>query len=411
MAFFRSINQQSTGQREFNEILVGLDGLSYVPATAIKNSDVFTAVHVLSSDIAASPIMIRNNGIEEKDSDLFQLINERPNEYYSGYSFKYILVANALFNGQSFAYIKRDKDGTPWELIHMLNSEVSVDQVKGRNDIVYRYYPADGKEAILKPTDVLHIKFSSLDGVNGKSLLSCLKHELESQEAGKRLVTDFFRRGTNLSGIVNLKKGIPSPEARENLRKEFEKVNSGARNQQRIAVLSENEEFKQLEISTKVLEIVNNYTHSTKQIAKVFGLPPHKLGIEQVNTSLEQANLDYLTNTLSNYFAAITAELNFKMLFYPESRTKRFQFDARRFKETDAKTKRENVIALLQNGIYSQNDALAEYGIAPIENGDRRFMSLNFVDVDIMDEIQKAKAKGLPIPSLDKGGDDIGKGD
>ncbi|MEH7296614.1 phage portal protein [Bacillus sp. FSL W7-1034] len=411
MAFFRSINQQSAGQREFNEILVGLDGLSYVPATAIKNSDVFTAVHVLASDIAASPIMIRNNGIEEKDSDLFQLINERPNEYYSGYSFKYILVANALLNGQSFAYIKRDKDGTPWELIHMLNSEVSVDQIKGRNDIVYRYYPSDGKETTLKPSDVLHIKFSSLDGVNGKSLLSCLKHELESQEAGKRLVTDFFRRGTNLSGIVTLKKGVPSPEARENLRNEFEKVNSGVRNQQRIAVLSENEEFKQLEISTKVLEIVNNYTHSTKQIAKVFGLPPHKLGIEQVNTSLEQANLDYLTNTLSNYFAAITAELNFKMLFYPESRTKRFQFDARRFKETDAKTKRENVIALLQNGIYSQNDALAEYGIAPIENGDRRFMSLNYVDVDIMDEIQKAKAKGLPIPSLDKGGDDIGKGD
>ncbi|MGG0491351.1 phage portal protein [Bacillus pumilus] len=411
MAFFRSINQQSAGQREFNEILVGLDGLSYVPATAIKNSDVFTAVHVLASDIAASPIMIRNEGIEEKDSDLFQLINERPNEFYSGYSFKYILVANALLNGQSFAYIKRDKDGTPWELIHMLNSEVSVDQIKGRNDIVYRYYPSDGKETILKPSDVLHIKFSSLDGVNGKSLLSCLKHELESQEAGKRLVTDFFRRGTNLSGIVNLKKGIPSPEARENLRKEFEKVNSGVRNQQRIAILSENEEFKQLEISTKVLEIVNNYTHSTKQIAKVFGLPPHKLGIEQVNTSLEQANLDYLTNTLSNYFAAITAELNFKMLFYPESRTKRFQFDARRFKETDAKTKRENVIALLQNGIYSQNDALAEYGIAPIENGDRRFMSLNYVDVDIMDEIQKAKAKGLPISSVDKGGDDIGEGD
>ncbi|MFB8734305.1 hypothetical protein ACEQPO_11185 [Bacillus sp. SL00103] len=44
------------------------------------------------------------------------------------------------------------------------------------------------------------------------------------------------------------------------------------RNQQRIAVLSENEEFKQnFEISTKVLEIVNNYTHSTKQIAKVLG--------------------------------------------------------------------------------------------------------------------------------------------
>nr|WGE00924.1 phage portal protein [Bacillus velezensis] len=159
-----------------------------------------------------------------------------------------------------------------------------------------------------------HIKFFSLDGITGMGPLSSLKREIESQEFGKRLVTDFFRRGVNLSGIVNLKKGHLSPEAKDKIRNEFEKANSGGRNQQRIAVLSENEEFKQLEINTKVLEIVNNYTHSTKQIAKAFGLPAHKLGIEQVNTSLEQANLDYLTNTLSNYFTAIASELNFKML-------------------------------------------------------------------------------------------------
>ena len=44
MAFFRSLDKQSQGAREFNEIIVGLDGLSYVSASAIKNSDVFTAV-------------------------------------------------------------------------------------------------------------------------------------------------------------------------------------------------------------------------------------------------------------------------------------------------------------------------------------------------------------------------------
>lgn len=154
-----------------------------------------------------------------------------------------------------------------------------------------------------------------------------------------------------------------------------------------------------------MLEIVNNYTHSTKQIAKAFGLPAHKLGIEQVNTSLEQANLDYLTNTLSNYFTAIASELNFKILPYPLNLRQKFQFDTRRFRETDAKTKRENVIALLQNGIFSLNNALAEYGYEPIPNGDKRFMSLNYVDVEIMDEIQKAKAKSLPISSAGEGGE------
>lgn len=410
MAFFRSMNKQSDGEmsrgeRQFIDAILGLDGLYYTSVNAIKNSDVFTAVLTLASDIAASPIMVTQNGVEEKESDLFRLLNEKPNEYYSGYFFKFILVANALLNGQSYAEIRRDSEGTPLELIHLLNSEVYAEQLKDRNEIVYRYYPSGGKERTLKPENVLHIKFFSLDGITGVGPLYSLKHEVESQEAGKRLVTDFFRRGTNLSGIVNIKKGHLSPEAKDNIRNEFEKANSGARNQQRVVVLSDNEEFKQLEINTKILEIVNNYTHSTKQIAKVFGLPPHKLGIEQVNTSLEQANLDYLTNTLSNYFVAIASELNFKMLPYPLNLTTKFQFDTRRFRETDAKTKRENVIALLQNGIFSLNNALAEYGFSPIPNGDKRFMSLNYVDIELMDEIQKAKAKALPIPSAGKGGE------
>ncbi|MEC1436548.1 phage portal protein [Bacillus spizizenii] len=405
MAFFRSLDKQSTGAREFNEIILGLDGLSYTSVSAIKNSDVFTAVLTLASDIAASPIMVHQNGVEEKDSDLYRLLNEKPNDYYSGYFFKFILVANALMNGQSYAEIVRDKEGTPLELIHLLNSEVYAEQLQDRNEILYRYYPSGGKERVLKAENVLHIKFFSMDGITGMSPLSSLKHEIESQEAGKRLVTDFFRRGVNLSGIVNMKKGHLSPEAKDKIRNEFEKANSGIKNQQRVVVLDENMEFSQLEINTKVLEVVNNYTHSTKQIAKVFGLPAHKLGIEQVNTSLEQANLDYLTNTLSNYFAAIASELNFKMLPYPLNLQRKFQFDTRRFRETDAKTKRENVIALLQNGIFSLNNALAEYGYEPIPNGDKRYMSLNYVNIDSMDEIQKAKAKSLPISSAGEGGD------
>ncbi|MDA7025045.1 phage portal protein [Bacillus sp. CLL-7-23] len=406
MAFFRSMDkQQSLAEKQFNEIILGVDGLSYTSVNAIKNSDVFTAVQTLASDIAASPIMVTQNGIEEKDSDLFRLINEKPNEYYSGYFFKYILVANALINGQSYAEIIRDKEGNPLELIHLLNSEVYVEQLEDRNEILYRYYPSGGKERTLKPENIIHLKFFSLDGITGIGPLSSLKHEVQSQEAGKRLVTDFFRKGTNLSGIVNVKKGLLSPEAKDNIRKEFEKANSGSKNQQQVAVLSDNEEFTPVEINTKVLEIVNNYTHSTRQIAKVFGLPAHKLGIEQVNTSLEQANLDYLTNTLSNYFTAIASELNFKMLPYPLNLAKKFQFDTRRFRETDARTKRENVIALLQNGIFSLNNALAEYGFSPIPNGDSRYMSLNYVNIDLMDEIQKAKAKSLPIPSASEGGE------
>ncbi|MBT2627172.1 phage portal protein [Bacillus sp. ISL-32] len=412
MAFFRSMDTGgktdvvSANEQAFIDIIMGADGETYTTINAIKNSDIFTAVHTLASDIASSPIMAKNNGIADELNTLYKLLNERPNQFYPGYFLKFILVANALLNDQSYAEIIRDSDGNPLDLVHLRNSEVSYDQPNGTDEIVYTYTPRNGKQRIIKKENMLHIKFFSLNGITGISPLRSLKREIDSQEAGKKLYVDFFRRGANLSGILKVQKSGLDDIARKNMKKNFESTYSGDQNQQGILVLDDTMDFKQLEVNTKVLEIVNNYNHGTKQIAKAFGLPPHKLGIEQTNTSIEQANLDYLTNTLSNYYTAITAELNYKLLPYPLYNQYTFQFDTRRFRETDAKTKRENVIALLQNGIFSLNDALGEYGYEPISNGDKRFMSLNYVDVEIMDEIQKAKAKSLPIPSASEGGEE-----
>ncbi len=110
---------------------------------------------------------------------------EKTNEFYSGYFLKFILVANALLNAQSYAEIIRDSDGNPLDLVHLRNSEVSYDQPNGTNEIIYTYTPSNGKQRIIKRENMLHIKFFSLNGITGVSPLSSLKREIESQEAGK----------------------------------------------------------------------------------------------------------------------------------------------------------------------------------------------------------------------------------
>ncbi|KDP63174.1 phage portal-like protein, partial [Staphylococcus epidermidis VCU013] len=49
-------------------------------------------------------------------------------------------------------------------------------------------------------------------------------------------------------------------------------------------------------------------------VAKAFGLPVSKLGIETVNTSITQANLEYLQSTLDPIFKMMIAELETKYL-------------------------------------------------------------------------------------------------
>lgn len=387
----------------------GLDGRVYAGVGSIKNSDIFTAVHTLASDVAGSPISVNKNNIKDDDTFLFHLLNSKPNPHYTGYFLKYIFMAAALLNGESFVEIVRDSVGDPIELYHVQNSDVVTKEDK--NGVYYEVRQGN-KTRRIKASDMLHFRFFTLDGITGISPITSLSYELKTQEASKRLLFDFFKKGMTASGTLTVKgKTQLSKEAKGNIREKFEEQFSGASNNQRVIILNEGEEFKQIQVDTEILKLVNGYTHGTKQIAKAFGLPPHKLGIEQPNTSIEQSNLDYLTNTLSRYFNASVAEMTFKLLPDPLHYIYSLEFDTSKFKMTDSKTKRENVKALLEASVYSINDARKEYGKPPIENGDKHLVSLNYTTLDQLEEYQMAKSKNNPVPAAPEDTDLKGGGD
>src|SRR5699024_2485873 len=144
---------------------VGLSSGSYTSAKAIENSDVFTAVHMVASDIASLSIQKHVNNVNDPTDNLSKLINIKPNPYYSGYQFKFILVANSLLNGESFAEVVRDEKGNIVELYHVKNSEISYKQDEStKYKLVYEIRNGS-KTRRLPSTDILHIKFFTLDGI------------------------------------------------------------------------------------------------------------------------------------------------------------------------------------------------------------------------------------------------------
>ncbi|PAD94358.1 phage portal protein [Terribacillus saccharophilus] len=404
MGFFKSRSETRSQLQNYDMPVIelpdqvkGLNGRVYAGVGAIKNSDIFTAVHTLASDVAGSPISVMKSNIKDDDTHLFHLLNNKPNPHYSGYFLKYLFMVTALLNGESFVHILRDAAGDPSDLYHRpISDVVTKEDKKG----IYYELRLGNKTQRVEASDMLHFRFFTLDGITGISPITSLSYELKTQEASKRLLFDFFKKGTTASGTLTMKgKAQLSREAKDNIREKFEKQFSGASNNQRIIVLNDGEVFEQIQVDTEILKLVNGYTHGTLQIAKAFGLPPHKLGIEQPNTSLEQSNLDYLTNTLSRYFNASIAEMKFKLLPDPLHYLYDLEYDISKFKMTDSKTKRENVTALMQASIYSINDARKEYGKPPIENGDKHLVSLNYTTLDQLEEYQMAKSKNNPVPS------------
>lgn len=386
----------------------GIDERTYVGIDAIKNSDVFTAIMMIASDIASLRLEYLVNEIKGEDA-LLPLMNIKPNEFYTGYQLKFILIANALLNGQSFAEIIRSPNGKPVALYHLLNSKVGYKQNASTGyKLVYEYTETEKKTRQIAAENILHLKFFSLDGIEGRSPLISLEDDLSTQGNSKRFLSNFFKNGTQSGGLLTYKGGKLSKEARDKLRDEWQKSNAGSEKAHKVLVLDETMEYDPIEIDTEILKLINTSTHSTIQVAKAFGIPRHKFGLETSNMSLEQMNLDYLINTLSPYLESFAAELNFKFISDSDLSTSRYWFNTDNHRIVDAETKHKIIQDQLKGGLISLNEARKRMGEPPLsdEMGDKHLISLNYTTLDMLEEYQMKKAGNFPVP---KGGEDNGE--
>src|SRR5699024_11807166 len=125
----------------------------------------------------------------DNNDPVAELFNVKPNNLYNGYLFKFILVANALLNGEAFAQIIRDRKGNQMELLFRPNNSVVVKMDKDTNYNLEYWVRLDApRDLYVAPKDMIHIKFFSVDGITGRSPLHSLKHDLNTQEGSKKFM-------------------------------------------------------------------------------------------------------------------------------------------------------------------------------------------------------------------------------
>ena len=161
--------------------------------------------------------------------------------------------------------------------------------------------------------------------------------------------------------------------------------------------------FERLQVPTEVLNFLNSYKFSTQQVAKAFGLPLSKLGIETVNTSLKDSGIEYYRNTLYPIFSMMNAEIEEK-LFAQAPYEVTLDYDVSRLVDSDPEIKLERVTQLFQKKILTLNEARAEFGKEPLPGGDKPLADLNSIYLEDLSSYQNSKVQ-KNIDSLQKGGE------
>ena len=178
--------------------------------------------------------------------------------------------------------------------------------------------------------------------------------------------------------------------AKNAIREKFEEANgsSSGDNALRTIILDETMDYKTLEINTDVLKLINSNDWNTKQIAKAFGVPIERLGVENEHSSTVQSNLQYIQSTLIHYFNVFVSEFDTKL----ETNTR---FNSDQLLETDPENKVKNVLEQVKGSLLTINEGRSKMGLPPMDGGDRLLASLNFTYLDTLEKYQLKEQEGV----------------
>lgn len=389
---------------------IPLSALNWDEQRALRSSDIFTAVTTLAKDISKLDIRIQENGVYREKDNLEYLLNKKPNSIYNGTQLKFIVMMSALLNGKGYIMIERNPLEQVNALYHVQTSRVQLKE--DDNGDFYYEVNNNGQTLEIPYKDMIVIMPYTTDGVNAITALASLQDDINNQQFGKKFFTNFFANGSSAGSVLKLKDGKLSPEARAKVKQKWQESNSGEDSVNSVIVLDETMEFEQLEINTDILDIINKNTASTRAIAKAFGLPLNKLGLELTNTSLQDTLNDYLLNTLGSYMKVWTSELDFKLINDKDKYTKSFVFDTTAFRTIDWQQHVETLNTQLEKGGITLDEYRQGLGLPPIPGGlgSKHRVDLNHIDLGLADDFQlrEVSTNNQAVPAVDdavKGGD------
>lgn len=281
----------------------------YVDArTALKNSDIYSIVFQLSSDLA--------NGKLIADGPRAQGILNNPTQTSNAHAFWQSMFAQLLLGGEAFAYRWRNQNGTEMTWEYLRPSQVTPFLLEDGSGLIYNITfdePEIGLMQAVPQSNLIHIRLLSQNGgKTGISPLSALANELQIKDQSNKLTLSALGRSIVAPGILSIKHGgLLSDNDKASRSRKFMKQTATSDNGP--IVLDDLEEYTPLEVKSNVAQLLNQVSWTGAQIAKVYGVSDSIINGQGDQQSSIQMMGNAYVKSLSRYANAITSELNDKL--------------------------------------------------------------------------------------------------
>lgn len=368
--------------------------------TNISKSDVVKiAIDRIASQCAKlKPRHIKNENdktVTDKTGKLSFILKHKPNEVMTPYQFIYKVITKLFIDDNSFIYPMFD-DG---ELkgLYPLNP-IMVEPIVDTGNNYYLRFQFENKETFIIPYEnIIHLKRFYHDndifgGSGHKGDQEALLKAININENVLQGVENALRSSMQIKGLLKMNAMLNETDKNKQLASFNELLRESIKNKgSSIIPIDLKSEYIPLNVDPKLID-AETLEFLNDKILNYFGVSSP---IFSSNYSEDEFNSFY-EQTIEPLAIQLSEAFSLGLLTDNEiKRGEQVVFYSERLQYASWNTKVTAIEKLMGLGIMSLNESRALLGLEPVENGDKRLQSLNYVDALKANQYQVGESEDL----------------
>lgn len=243
------------------------------PTRSLALLDVFAAVRRIADGVSSMPLVTyrRQGEARERAEGPTADLLRSPSVATTQATLVGTLCAHLATQGNAYVGKVKAPEGQVVALVALMPDRV-VPEIRAGVP-VYSYLDLQGVQHELTEYDVCHLRTMSVDGLVGLSPIRQARESLGLSAALTEHAAGFWKNGAAPGGILRVPSGPHADEMVENLAQAWSASHQGARNANRIAVVTGEVEYQGVSLGMADAAWVESQRLSTVAVARLFGLP------------------------------------------------------------------------------------------------------------------------------------------
>jgi len=399
MGFWSRIRYVITGKStvddwwaEYGPQASSVGGMIVNQVTALKVSTVLACVAIRSEDVAKLPAHVYrrlpDGGQQIVADHWLERILQRPNDDQSRFEFMEQMQVALMLRGNAYAVIIRDGRGKPIKFIPVNPDRVWIYEAPG-GEIFYQVARRGLHETailssqplMIPSEDILHLRWMAIDNLlYGASRIGLSKDVIGLALSQQELAGRLSANSTNLGGVLTTDQKL-SKDAAERLAASWKARKQGLQNAGDTAVLEAGLKWQPMGMSARDAELVASRLAQVQEIARLYRMPMHKLGVVDrgIGSSLDQLDQDYMNSVVSSDLGRWEAKL--EHIFNLSEEGVFVEFDVTRFLRASMQTRYNAYRTGIVGMFLTPNEARRAEGLPDHPEGDTLYQPTNVAPI------------------------------